>query len=294
MTITHQTQTQQEVTQHQGEITDIMAETTVEEVTTTTTTATIDTITMETTTDTATDTTNSGYKNNTSDSTERETQEIPKLQKEIENNKNNIKNQKQVSKNYKKQKNTNEMKIACLNVRGLNKKQKQNQIKKYIENEKWDVTILNETKIKENQGNFIFKGWENYDTINSSYNDENNKNGIIIVLKGNLSSRRINTEHINGHAIKIDLVFKTQKNIRIIGIYNPNANKNTTELIDNKLKTWIEEAKKWEHEIIVLGDFNESDKKPTKQKPLIKNLNNNGLIDIHKYIAGKDVLDTYL
>ena len=44
------------------------------------------------------------------------------------------------------------MKIACLNVRGLNKKQKQNQIKKYIENEKWDVTILNETKIKENQG----------------------------------------------------------------------------------------------------------------------------------------------
>ena len=40
MTITHQTQTQQEVIQHQGEITDIMIETTAEEVTTTTATVT--------------------------------------------------------------------------------------------------------------------------------------------------------------------------------------------------------------------------------------------------------------
>src|SRR5436190_665434 len=157
------------------------------------TTMAITTVTTETDntkveTDTTKDTTKPNNKyETTSDSTERETQELSKLEKEIEINKNNIKNQKQASKNYKKQKNTNEMKIACLNVRGLNKKQKQNQIKKYIENEKWDVTILNETKIKENQGNFIFKGWENYDTINSSYNDENNKNGIMIVLKGNLS-----------------------------------------------------------------------------------------------------------
>ena len=75
MTITHQTQTQQEVIQHQGEITDIMIETTAEEVTTTTATVTTEIETTETTTDTTTDTTNSDNKNYMSNSTERETQE---------------------------------------------------------------------------------------------------------------------------------------------------------------------------------------------------------------------------
>src|SRR6266536_6130684 len=101
----------------------------------------------------------------------------------------------------------------------------------------------------------------------------------MIVIKNNISSRRINMEEIEGHAIKLDLIFKKQRNIRIIGIYNPNANKNTTDLIDRKLKLWIQEAEKWEHEVIVLGDFNESDRNTTKRKPLIKNLHNNGLID---------------
>src|SRR6266496_3114147 len=117
-----------------------------------------------------------------------------------------------------------------------------------------------------------------------------------MVLKNNISPKRINTEYIEGHVIKIDLIFKMQKNIRIIGIYNSNANKDTTGQIDRKLKTWIQEAEKLDHEIIVLpvlGNFNKLDKNTTKKKPLIKNLNNNGLIDIHKYIVGKDVLDIW-
>jgi hypothetical protein len=148
-------------------------------------------------------------------------------------------------------------------------------------------------KLNNRKGKFIFKDWPNYNTNNSSTNDKDSKGGIILLLKKSLENRKINLEMIDGHVIKFDLIFKKNKNIRIIAIYNPNADKHMTATINKKLEIWIKEASRIDHEIIVMGDFNEASKKTMKQKPLIKNLQNHDLFDIHKFYAGKEVLDTW-
>ncbi|PKK61870.1 hypothetical protein RhiirC2_791195 [Rhizophagus irregularis] len=102
--------------------------------------------------------------------------------KSIENNKKIIKNKNQrknnVNENNKKEK--NHLKIGCLNVRGLNDNKKQLDIKKIIEKENWDISLLTETKITENKGKFLYKGWTGYDIINNSFNEDNSKGGTII------------------------------------------------------------------------------------------------------------------
>ncbi|POG54473.1 hypothetical protein GLOIN_2v1098872 [Rhizophagus irregularis DAOM 181602=DAOM 197198] len=151
----------------------------------------------------------------------------------------------------------------------MNDTKKQGDIRKFLSKENWDIAIINETKLKEAKGKYIYNGWDKYKCINSSYNNENNKNGIIIMIRRDIYDRGYKIETINGHVIKFDLLFKgNQKNIRIIGIYNPNNDKPTTNNIEKHLAKWMNEAINLEYETIILGDFNESANNKKKLKPL--------------------------
>ncbi|CAB4418814.1 unnamed protein product [Rhizophagus irregularis] len=219
---------------------------------------------------------------------ERKGKEKEKIRKNRKNNKKStekIDKEKNIiiNKSEKKQKNNENIKIGCINVRGMNDIKKQGDIRKFIGKENWNIAILTETKLKETKGKFVFKGWETYESINSSFNNDNTKNGIIILLKKNINDRRYKIEQIDGHVIKLDILFKgKQKNIRIIGIYNPVEEKTTTERICTQVNKWIEEAKQWDHELIILGDFNESTKNKKKKKPLTNTLKNHGLQDVYE------------
>ncbi|EXX55430.1 hypothetical protein RirG_225530 [Rhizophagus irregularis DAOM 197198w] len=148
------------------------------------------------------------------------------------------KKQKQQENNKKKENKNNKLKIGCINVRGMNDTKKQGDIRKFLSKEKWDIVIINETKLKEAKGK--------------------------------------------------------QKNIRIIGIYNPNNDKPTTNNIEKHLAKWMNEAINLEYETIILGDFNESAKNKKKLKPLTNIIKNHGLQDIHESLtAAEDKLDTW-
>jgi hypothetical protein len=206
---------------------------------------------------------------------------------------NNNKNEKtQLNRNY----NTgikNSIKLGSINIRGLNELKKQSDIRRIIENEQWNIAIISETRLIKTTGKFIYKGWQNYEVVNSSYNEENRKNGIMIILKKNLSDRKFNIEYIDGHVIKMDLLFKKQKSIKLVAIYNPSNEKETTNKINRKLIEWMRQATILDQEIIIAGDFNESDKSISKKKPLKNTIQDHGLYDIHKCLAGKEVLDTW-
>uniref|UniRef100_U9T174 Endonuclease/exonuclease/phosphatase domain-containing protein n=1 Tax=Rhizophagus irregularis (strain DAOM 181602 / DAOM 197198 / MUCL 43194) TaxID=747089 RepID=U9T174_RHIID len=92
-----------------------------------------------------------------------------------------------------------------------------------------------------------------------------------------------------------DLLFKgKQKNIRIIGIYNPNNDKQTTTNIEKHLTKWMNESLNLDYETVILGDFNESTKNKKKLKPLINTIKKHGLQDIHESLtAAEDMLDTW-
>ncbi|PKY55305.1 hypothetical protein RhiirA4_503926 [Rhizophagus irregularis] len=206
---------------------------------------------------------------------------------------------KKINKNQKKIKNkkgkNNNLKIGCINVRGMNDNKKQGDIRKFLAKENWDIAILTETKLKESKGKYMYKGWDKYECINSSYNNENNKNGIIIMMHRDINDRRYMIETIEGHVIKVDLLFKgKQKNIRIIGVYNPNNDKPTTINIEKHLVKWMNEALNLDYEMVIIGDFNESTKNKKKQKPLTNTIKNHGLQDIHESLtAAEDMLDTW-
>lgn len=68
------------------------------------------------------------------------------------------------------------------------------------------------------------------------------KNGILILLRRIIHGRQINIEYIDGHVIKMDLLFSKQKAIKIIGIYNPYREKETNKQIAEQVQTWIQEA----------------------------------------------------
>ncbi|GBC47807.2 hypothetical protein GLOIN_2v29323 [Rhizophagus irregularis DAOM 181602=DAOM 197198] len=88
--------------------------------------------------------------------------------------------------------------------------------------------------------------------------------------------------------------FRNQKNIRIIGIYNPNNDKPTTNNIEKHLAKWMNEAINLEYETIILGDFNESANNKKKLKPLTNTIKNHGLQDIHESLTvAEDRLDTW-
>ncbi|GET57582.1 exodeoxyribonuclease III [Rhizophagus irregularis DAOM 181602=DAOM 197198] len=213
-----------------------------------------------------------------------------------ENGKNSKNKKGKKWENEQKIKNNN-IKIGCINVRGMNDIKKQGEIRNFLGKEKWDIAIISETKLKESKGKHIYSDWKDYECINSSYNNENTKNGLIILLRKEINDRRYAIEKIDGHVIKLDILFRgNQKNIRIIGIYNPNDDKPTTTLIETKIAKWMNEAINLEYEMIILGDFNESanDKKKKKKRPLTATIKQHGLQDVHECLtAEKDMLDTW-
>ncbi|PKK71591.1 hypothetical protein RhiirC2_778234 [Rhizophagus irregularis] len=201
----------------------------------------------------------------------------------LENNKNITKNKnqrknnvkrKEIKNNNNKKEEKNHLKLGCLNVRGLNDNKKQLEIKKIIEKENWDISLLTEMKLKENKGKFVYKGWAGYDIINNSFNENNSKSGTVLILKQNISDRKYKIEKIDGHAIKVEILFRKQKNITIIGIYRPNDDKLMTNRINENITDWIQEAYKLDQDIIIMGDLNESASKAIKDKQIIKNLYN--------------------
>ncbi|RGB24602.1 hypothetical protein C1646_772823 [Rhizophagus diaphanus] len=91
--------------------------------------------------------------------------------KDVDKSYNNkkIKNNNITKTAQKKSKKNQKLKIDCMNVRGMNKVKKQGNIRTFLGKEKWDVAIITETKLKEQKGKFIYKGWNQYECINSSY-----------------------------------------------------------------------------------------------------------------------------
>lgn len=115
-------------------------------------------------------------------------EESNELEKNNTDNKNENKNNNNNNKTKKSKKRGNleekyNIKIGCINVCGLNNNKKQSHVKQFIEKEKWDIAIVNETKLSKNKGKFIYNGWNSHDIINSSYNNENRKSGIAVILK---------------------------------------------------------------------------------------------------------------
>ncbi|CAB4388688.1 unnamed protein product [Rhizophagus irregularis] len=187
--------------------------------------------------------------------------------------------------------------ICTFNARGINDTKKQESISQLIQIEEWDIANINETKLTTRKGEFAFNNIKKeFRSIVNSTNDTNSKGGQITLIKDKLDHHVINIEFIQGYCTKMDLIFKKnskQKNILLIMVYMPNDDKKVKETIIQQSKTWIENAYRKDQDIIVMRDFNESDKHKDKDNKFVRMLKKSELIDVHKFFFENDVRTTW-
>src|SRR3954454_7318291 len=170
-------------------------------------------------------------------------------------NNNNISNTINIQTfNYK----SKYIKIGTHNVRGFNLETKQREMFDEYKHLDIDIIGITETKLSEKQGKNtlnnkkIFKSWW-------TGNQEKSKTGGVgIAVKTGLDKHVANVIKKLGRLISIDLNFKGSAKTRIINLYiNCNEkDKQEREQLINELIKLIDEAKRKNYNLIVMGDMN--------------------------------------
>ncbi|CAB5353539.1 unnamed protein product [Rhizophagus irregularis] len=218
----------------------------------------------------------------------------------IKKNNNKTKTTKNQIMNNNTSKINNQIKIGCLNIRGLNDgkgtNNKQQKLKEFIEKENWDIAGINETKIKKSKGKYIYKDWINKKIRNNSAEEEKSKGSQLLIQKQWIELRTINYQVFEGYAQSIDVLLKgKKKSIRIINVYMIGNNKNRKCDITTTVDKWITNAKSKNLDIIVMGDFNERRQNTGKKgkNMFLEMLDDNNMIDIHIYFNNEEPIDTW-
>ncbi|CAB4381122.1 unnamed protein product [Rhizophagus irregularis] len=249
------------------------------------------------------------YRNNKNNhNTNKKIEKIDNKNNPKKYNKKLEKNRKEKSKTYNKtnekvstkekmKKEISTLNICTFNARGINDTKKQELISQLVQTEEWDIANINKTKLMTRKGEFAFNNIKKeFRSIVNSTNDTNSKGGQITLIKDKLDYHAINIEFVQGYCTKLDLIFKKnskQKNILLIMVYIPNDDKKIKDSIIQQSKTWIENAYRKEQDIIVMGDFNESDKNKDKDNKFVRMLKKSELIDVHKFFFENDVRTTW-
>ncbi|CAB4377310.1 unnamed protein product [Rhizophagus irregularis] len=213
---------------------------------------------------------------------------------------NKIKTTKNKIMDNNKSRINNQIKIGCLNIRGLNDEKginnKQQKLKEFIEKENWNIAGINETKIKKSKGKYIYKDWMNKKIRNNSAEEEKSKGSQLLIQKQWIELRTINYQEFEGYAQSIDVLLKgKKKSIRIINVYMIGNNKNRKCDITTMVDKWITNAKSNNLDIIVMGDFNERRQNTGKKgkNTFLEMLDDNNMIDIHIYFNNEEPIDTW-
>jgi exonuclease III len=107
--------------------------------------------------------------------------------------------------------------------------------------------------------------------------------GVGLIVKNNIARHIYRHGNFKGRIIFIDLIFKNAKKLRIIqyyGIVKRGLQENKQEFIEtiNKLMEYIQDALATQHELIVMGDFNQ------KYEKYMENKNKSNRNKIHNNI----------
>ncbi len=145
--------------------------------------------------------------------------------------------------------------IATINVQGLNS-EKKDLIIDMMDYNHIQILGISETNLNEYSSKIIYKNNARYKAYFTSNKSRGSGTGILIEKKYDAYVRGHN--NYKGRIIYIDLYMKGNNKIRIIQTYI-NANKKERKEIEDihsHIKKLIEESKKKNMEVIIMGDFN--------------------------------------
>src|SRR6185369_13369464 len=154
---------------------------------------------------------------------------------------------------------TTNWKIRTLNIKGINKDEKFDDMLEWINQERLDITIITETKLHPSNAyhNFISKNkkYISYWTIDSLHTKGS---GVGIIINKNTLGKHVYSHlDIPGRLLQVRLKFKGKITVVITGIYGPadKSDKKTKNAIIGQIKNHIKNEQNCYH--IIAGDLNE-------------------------------------
>jgi len=178
-------------------------------------------------------------------------------------------------------------KIATINVKGLNKNEKFEDVMNWIIINNFDATILTETKLKPILAIFNSLKYKKNYTFHWTIDPEHTKGtGVAIIAKKSTIGKHTYRHHtVKGRCITIYNKFKGRKTITITGIYGPAAHdqeaKDTKNTILNHIQSLPAGSPNTHH--IFAGDFNEAPK-AHMQTPMLDKLDTHDSINLTEFL----------
>jgi len=214
--------------------------------------------------------------------------------KKQQKNTNNYKNQKKKDRKIKDNITFSEgfLKIATHNVRGFNNETKQNIFKTFYKEKKIDIIGITETKLNRNNGKICMNNIDSYKTWWETNEDNTMGSGVGIMVKSELAKHIHKVHKCKGRLIAVDMKFKEHSDVKIINIYvesNDAEKQQRTETIQT-LVNWIQQGKRLNKKLIIMGDFNADSEQWAKEASgtiknkylILEKLCNENLIDLQK------------
>lgn len=192
------------------------------------------------------------------------------------------------------------LKIATLNVRGINNDQKRKTIIKWCKDKHFDIICLQENFLTENSRHLTLLRKEWLGDVLVCPAPSQHSCGVITLLKSGVKCEILN-KHVSNDGRKLLVNFNMDNTtITVVNVYAPNV-MNTRRDFFKRLSSWIKQKAANISSIIICGDFNcalhKLDKKTGEldqlSSQLLKLLNYNDCVDGIRYLKPDIKLYTY-
>jgi exonuclease III len=168
------------------------------------------------------------------------------------------------------------MNIATLNIQHLTEIKQQSLIdimkRKHIE-----IMGLSETNITNKQSKYLYHHEKANYTFYFNNEVPNKGKGVGLIIHNNYARFIYNHKSYKGRIIYVDFSFKGKYKLRIIQYYGKSGNFYNSEIkkevidLQTKLIEIINEAKSTQHEVVVMGNFNQHYENTSIENYNIKN-----------------------
>ena len=145
------------------------------------------------------------------------------------------------------------LKITCINARGLNDELKRNGLFAWLKEKKIDIALVQETYCTESFIKVFNREWKG--PIYHGFSDSSHSRGVCIIVDENVNCNVINTHRTeDGRRVLINATID-DTDISIICLYAPNNMRDRLEFFQ-KTSRWINKNALFKSSLLVSGDMN--------------------------------------
>ena len=145
------------------------------------------------------------------------------------------------------------LKVACINARGLNDETKRERLYTWLKEKKIGIALVQETFCVKEFIKVFDKGWKG--PIYHAYSDSCHSRGVCIIIDENVNCNIINSHRTeDGRRIMVNATID-DTDISIVSLYAPNNMRDRLDFF-HKTHHWINKNALFQNSLLISGDMN--------------------------------------